>query len=274
MKMVKRFTMGISENYEGEVYLMPGNPTLFFVFKSLIEYFFIIVQLDVTRSSQHSSHLMGIFSALKQRAPSNPYACYVVLVKKDALIDLERIHAYFDTIGTNHKISLEESLTKILNSRIPLQHAIEPNIKRLSHFMGNWYIYSHSFSDPNAINRAVLIIKSTSEISYRSIFNVSTGKIKLKGGTKVIIELENEDIQAQIILNIQHRQLLNFHQEKCLFTSTGVNKPITGIAILEKVDIDAEMMTEKAIHPSDAAYQVLQQKGIIAELKAMPDIYL
>jgi hypothetical protein len=53
-----------------------------------------------------------------------------------------------------------------------------------------------------------------------------------------------------------------------------VNKPITGIALLEKVDIDAETMTEKAIHPSDAAYQVLQQKGIIAELKAVPDIYL
>jgi hypothetical protein len=39
---------------------------------------------------------------------------------------------------------------------------------------------------------------------------------------------------------------------------------------LEKVDRDAE----KAIHPSDAAYQVLQQKGILAELKAVPDLYL
>ncbi|MEY4937289.1 MAG: hypothetical protein RIS64_3648, partial [Bacteroidota bacterium] len=63
-------------------------------------------------------------------------------------------------------------------------------------------------------------------------------------------------------------------QEKCLFTSTGVNKPITGIAILEKVDRDADEMSEKAIHPSDAAYQVLQQKGILAELKAVPDLYL
>jgi hypothetical protein len=31
---------------------------------------------------------------------------------------------------------------------------------------------------------------------------------------------------------------------------------------LGKVGRDAETMTEKAIHPSDAAYQVLQQKGI------------
>ncbi|MEO0042040.1 MAG: hypothetical protein RL329_1488 [Bacteroidota bacterium] len=90
----------------------------------------------------------------------------------------------------------------------------------------------------------------------------------------MIIDLENDDIQGQIILNIQHRQLLNFQQEKCLFISTGVNKPITGIAILEKVDIDAETMTEKAIHPSDAAYQILEQKGILAALKAVPDIYL
>jgi hypothetical protein len=37
---------------------------------------------------------------------------------------------------------------------------------------------------------------------------------------------------------------------------------------------DAETMTEKAIHPNDAAYQMLQQKGIFAELKAVPDLYL
>jgi hypothetical protein len=37
-----------------------------------------------------------------------------------------------------------------------------------------------------------------------------------------------------------------------------------------KVGRDAE----KIIHPSDAAYPVLQQKGILAELKAVPDIYL
>jgi hypothetical protein len=43
---------------------------------------------------------------------------------------------------------------------------------------------------------------------------------------------------------------------------------------LQKVDRDAETMTEKAIHPSDAAYPVLQPKGILAELKAVPDLYL
>jgi hypothetical protein len=50
----------------------------------------------------------------------------------------------------------------------------------------------------------------------------------------------------------------------------GRCRTITGIALLDR---DAERMTEKAIHPSNAAYPVLQPKDILAELKAVPDLY-
>jgi hypothetical protein len=265
---------GHASKLEGQVIWRQLNPNLFIIFKNDNDYIFLIVKIRTVSSKSDLLYLAGCFSAVGLTNPY-PYTQWVLLVKKtEQPADLKRIHAFFDVIGDKHKLIFEQDWFKVLNTRIRLEDTLPLWVKKLHNLCGNWYIYNHSYSYPNAINRDVLIIKSLSEITYRSISNVSTGKMKLKGGTKVIIELENDDIQAQIIINIQHRQVLNFHQEKCLFTSTGVNKPITGIAILEKVDIDAETMTEKAIHPSDAAYQVLQQKGILAELKAVPDIYL
>jgi hypothetical protein len=259
---------------KGEVFVMQSNPNLFFIFKNNVEYVFMIVQVGATNNKHYLSYLGGILSSMI-RETSYPYSMITLLVKKtEQEIDLKRIDAYFTQISDNQIIALEQNIIKILDIRKNIEDLTNPTIKRLLNLIGNWYLYSHSSEIPNSISRGILEISNSLKVNLKStMVDDLPGNIKLKGNARIVIELENENISIQFILDIQYRQILNFDMKRILYSSTGVLNPSVGIAILEKVPQD-QQLTTTVIHPNSDSYQILEQKGIIAELKVVPDIYL